>query len=99
MLSSAQLQQFQDEGYVVVDEAIEPEMLAPLRAATARVTEHTRAGAWPHKRRAGEEDIWGVSHLLHPELAEPIFADYMASPPVLEVAADLLGTPRLRLEL
>ena len=50
---------------------------APLRAATARVTARTRAGEWPHKRRASDDDIWGVSHLLHPELAEPIFAEYM----------------------
>jgi hypothetical protein len=36
--------------------------------------------------------------LLHPDLGEPIFADYVASPPVLEVVADLLGAD-LKLEL
>jgi hypothetical protein len=99
MLSATQLRQFHEEGFVIVDSAVEPEMLDTLRAATARVTARTREGGWPHKRRAGEDDIWGVSHLLHPELEEPIFAEYMASAPVLDVAADLLGTSHLRLEL
>jgi ectoine hydroxylase-related dioxygenase (phytanoyl-CoA dioxygenase family) len=99
MLTEAQLRQFREDGYVIIDEAVEPSMLEPLRAAAARVTERTRAGEWPHKRKAGEDDIWGVSHLLHPELDEPVFAEYMASAPVLDVAADLLGTDRLRLEL
>lgn len=98
-LSPAQLEQFHDQGYVIIEQAVEPALLEPLRAATARVTERTRVGEWPHKRRAGDDDIWGVSHLLHPELDEPIFAEYMASAPVLDVAAGLLGTPDLRLEL
>ena len=99
MLTAAQRQQFHDEGYVIIDEAVEPAMLGPLRAATGRVTERTRAGEWPYKRGAPDNDIWGVSHLLHPDLDAPIFAEYMASAPVLDVAADLLGTPELRLEL
>jgi ectoine hydroxylase-related dioxygenase (phytanoyl-CoA dioxygenase family) len=99
MLTEAQRQQFHDDGYVIIDEAVEPAMLEPLRAATGRVTERTRAGEWPHKRGAPDNDIWGVSHLLHPDLDAPIFADYMASAPVLDVAADLLDTPELRLEL
>jgi ectoine hydroxylase-related dioxygenase (phytanoyl-CoA dioxygenase family) len=99
MLSKGQREQFLNDGYVVIDQAVDPSVLEPLRAAADRVTRKARSGKWPHVRRAPEGDIWGVSHLLHPELDEPVFAEYMASPPVLEVAADLLGTPELRLEL
>jgi ectoine hydroxylase-related dioxygenase (phytanoyl-CoA dioxygenase family) len=97
MLSKAQVRQFVEEGYVIVDEAVEPRLLEPLRAAAGRVTEKTRSGAWPHRRAAGD-DIWGVSHLMHPDLGEPVFAEYMASEPVLGVASTLLG-PALRLSL
>jgi ectoine hydroxylase-related dioxygenase (phytanoyl-CoA dioxygenase family) len=97
-LTSEQIQHFYTEGYVVVENAVEPDMLRPLREAAARVVAKTRSGAWPYKRDAGDGDIWGVSHLLHPDLGEPIFAEYVASPPVLEVVGDLLG-PDLKLEL
>jgi ectoine hydroxylase-related dioxygenase (phytanoyl-CoA dioxygenase family) len=98
MLTPAQREQFFERGYVVIDGAVEPDLLEPLRAAANRVTEKTRAGVWPHKRGAGSDDIWGVSHLMHPDLGEPVFAEYMASEPVLGVATDLLG-PSLRMSL
>ncbi|OGG48975.1 MAG: hypothetical protein A3F84_08205 [Candidatus Handelsmanbacteria bacterium RIFCSPLOWO2_12_FULL_64_10] len=105
MLTPSQLQQFKDQGYAIVEDAVPGGMLGPLRGATDRVTERTRRGEWPHKRKAGEDDIWGVSHLLHPDLGEPVFADYVASPVVIDVVGDLLGlkegerSARLQLEL
>jgi hypothetical protein len=97
-LTPSQHQQFIQEGYLIIENAVEPHLLEPLRAAAGRVTEKTRAGAWPHKRGASDDDIWGVSHLMHPDLGEPVFAEYMASEPVLGVASALLG-PDLRLSL
>lgn len=90
MLTSSQLQQYRDQGYVLIDPAVPKGMLTPLRAAAARITERTRSGDWPHKRAAGDDDIWGVGHLLHPGVGEPVFAEYMASSIVIEVVADLL---------
>ena len=98
MLTDQQHRQFAEDGYVVIENAVEPALFEPLRAASARVIERTRRGDWPHKRVIGDGDLWGISHLLHPELGEPVFAEYMASAPVLEVATDLLG-PDLRLGL
>src|SRR5207249_10859489 len=97
-LTRAQREQFVEDGYIIIDQAVEPRLMEPLRAAAACVTEKARVGIWPHKGANGEDDIWGVGHLLHPELDEPVFAEYMASGPVLDVAMDLLG-PSLRLSL
>jgi hypothetical protein len=91
MLSDRQIQQFLEEGYVILDDAVEPRLMGPLREAAARVTERTRAGGWPYKRGIEGGDIWGIHHLLHPDLGEPAFAEYMATDAVLEVARDLLG--------
>jgi ectoine hydroxylase-related dioxygenase (phytanoyl-CoA dioxygenase family) len=97
-LTPAQREQFIQEGYVLIEEAVEPHLREPLRAAAGRVTEKTRSGEWPHQGDAGDGDIWGVNHLLHPDLGEPVFAEYMASDPVLDLAAEQLG-PSLRLSL
>jgi ectoine hydroxylase-related dioxygenase (phytanoyl-CoA dioxygenase family) len=105
MLTTDQLARYRDQGYLIIDPAVPSDLLEPLRQAARRTTEKTRRGEWPHKRQAGDSDIWGVSHLLHPELEEPAFAQYLASPLVLDVVADLLGVPqaqkaqRLQLEL
>src|SRR5438270_5479071 len=97
-LTPARREQFIEDGYLIIDQAVEPHLMEPRRAAAGRVTEKTRAGIWPHKGENGEDDIWGVGHLLRPELGEPVFAEYLASGPVLDVAMDLLG-PSLRLSL
>lgn len=91
MLTSSQIDHYRIYGYLLIDPAVPDGMLEPLRAAAGRLTEKTRRGIWPHKRSAGDDDIWGVGHLLHLEAGEPVFAEYMASPVVLEVVAGLLG--------
>src|SRR5579872_6225401 len=98
MLTESERSQFFSDGYVVVDQAVEPHLMEPLREAAARIVERTRTGQWPHHRAAGGGDIWGVQQLLHPDAGEPVFLEYMASDPVLEVARDLLG-PALRMGL
>jgi hypothetical protein len=97
-LTPAQREQFEQEGYVLIDEAVEPHLLEPLWAAADRVTWKARSGAWPDRRTVGDDDIWGINHLMHPDLGEPVFAQYLASDPVLTVAEALLGTD-LRLSL
>lgn len=98
MLTDAQRDQFETEGYILIEDAVEPRLLEPLRAAADRVTERTRRGEWSHRRDAPDGDIWGVQHLLHPGLGEPVFAEYMATDAVLKVARDLLEEdPRLGL--
>ncbi|MBI4552470.1 MAG: phytanoyl-CoA dioxygenase family protein [Candidatus Latescibacteria bacterium] len=105
MLTSSQLRHYRDHGYLIIERAVPDGLLEPLRTAAGRLTDRTRRGEWPYKRDAGDGDIWGVSHLLHPDVGEPIFAEYIASPVVLDVVADLLRvsaeaqTTPLQLEL
>ena len=91
MLSSDQLRHYRDHGYLLIDPAIPDGLLEPLRAAAGRLTEKTRQGVWPYNRDAGDGDIWGIGHLLHPDAGEPLFAEYMAADIVIEVVADLLA--------
>lgn len=95
-LTPAQLGQLNQDGFIVIQEAVEPHLRERLRAAAGRVTDKTRSGEWPHKGDTGDGDIWGVNHLLHPDLGEPMFGEYMASDLVLDMATELLG-PSLRL--
>ena len=103
-LSEDALRQYCDEGYCVV-QGFPPAMLTPLRLAADRAITRSRRGEWPNSRmcrgQTGEpipgrnpDDIWGVSNLLHPDLQEPAFAEYMASPHVLDVVADILLIPQ-----
>ncbi len=97
MLNAAQLDQFHELGFVVID-GFASELFDPLRKATDRVIKRTRAGTWA-ARKCPNGDVWGVSGLLDPKLEEPIFAMYMATPHVIDVSADLLGDRNLRLSL
>lgn len=99
MLSENQLAQYHQEGYVLIEEAVPAALLEPLREAAQRTTERTRSGQWPHRRDAGSGDIWGVGHLLHPDLGEPTFAEYMACDVVIDVVAQLLGVEDAEAEL
>ena len=100
-LSKSQLKAtYEDQGYVLVPDLIPPDLLPSLRAACDRVVTKTRAGAWPHRRTVGKQfppfddtnpDSWGVQHVMHPELGEPVFARWYTSEGVRATAAALLG--------
>lgn len=91
---------YDDQGYVLVPDLISPDLHPTLRAACDRVIAKTRAGAWPHRRTVGKQfppfddtnpDSWGVQHVMHPALGEPVFARWYTSEGVRAVAAALLG--------
>lgn len=101
MISTSQLEQFRSEGYVII-EGIDSSIYETIRQAAERVTAKGRSGAWPHVRQVPDRqprDILGVSSLLHPDLEEPTFAHYMATPQVLDVAKALLQDKVIRLSL
>ncbi|KAK8170047.1 hypothetical protein IWX90DRAFT_485919 [Phyllosticta citrichinensis] len=69
------------DGFVIIRSLLSPEELASLRAATASTITLGRSGAWPHIRTVPKQfppwpstppddgaGIWGVQHLLHPDL-------------------------------
>lgn len=43
--------------------------------------------------------MWGVQHLLHPELNEPIFMEWYGSPKLMEAVCQLLGTQQEALQM
>ena len=100
-LSAAEERQFAEEGFLIVRNAVEPGMLEPLRLAADRAATLARQGGWGEGTRTGPggSGRWGMSNLHHPALREPVFAEYMASPPVLDVVTQLLGVEDSALEM
>ncbi|KAM7207290.1 hypothetical protein V8F20_002352 [Naviculisporaceae sp. PSN 640] len=108
---SALLTTLHKQGYIIIPSFLNPSELDSLRTATANLTSLARAGSWPHIRTVGKQfppwpstapppeegGIWGVQHLLHPDL--PISASDRAafirlyfSEKILAVVHELLQT-------
>lgn len=95
-----QREELETIGYTIIDvgELCEPDMFARLKAAAKRVVEAARelppteanmCGAHVLRDRPGK-DVWGIRGLFAPGLNEPVFAEYMASRPVLEYVRALM---------
>ena len=99
------LQSLQKNGYVHIPSLLPPSDLPHLLATTTHTTQLARAGAWPHFRSvpkqfppwpstpppADEGGIWGVQHLLHPEMpGREAFAGVYFSERVLAVVEEIL---------
>ncbi|KAG8215776.1 hypothetical protein J3R82DRAFT_7680 [Butyriboletus roseoflavus] len=90
---------YNDQGYVLVPDLIPPDLIPDLCTACDRAIAKTRTGAWPHRRTVGKQfppfddthpDSWGVQHVMHPALGEPVFARWYTSESVRNVAKALL---------
>ncbi|KAH8884646.1 hypothetical protein GQ53DRAFT_386070 [Thozetella sp. PMI_491] len=95
------------DGFVIVPSLLSTEQVSALRAAAAHITSIASAGQWPHIRTVGkqfppwpttpsEDGIWGVQHLLHPNLPIPpaerqAFLELYFGPELLGVSKELLG--------
>lgn len=104
--SKPYLEALQRDGFVVVRSILSPSEVATLRQAATEVTLKTRNGDWPYLRSvpkqfppwpstpppSSEGGIWGVQHLMHPEMPnrEKFIKTYF-SPKILNVAEELLG--------
>lgn len=44
-------------------------------------------------------DVWGVQHVMHPELSEPAFANWYGSKQLLQAVCQLLDTEPKGLQL
>jgi len=103
-LSRDEIKAFYDaEGYVIIPNLIgSDERLLALERATERVIAKTRAGEWTHRRTVGKQfppfdtksarpDVWGVQHVMHPELGEREFVRWYTSDEICGVARLLMG--------
>ncbi|KAL1986968.1 hypothetical protein VTN96DRAFT_5124 [Rasamsonia emersonii] len=103
--STPYLDALQRDGFVVVRSLLSPDEVASLREAATKATAMTRAGNWPFFRTvpkqfppwpktvppASEGGIWGVQHLLHPDMpGREQFAQFYFSDKVLRVVEELL---------
>ena len=106
----ALLDDFQRNGYVIVDGIFDGQDVESLRRAAAEVTQLTREGQWTHRRVVGKQfppydsvavqDSWGVQHLMHPSLPHhTLFTQFYASSPLLDIAAHLLQTNSTSMQL
>lgn len=105
------------QGYVIVKSILSPAQLSSLRSACGEVTAEARTGHWPHVRvlpkqfppwdvsLAVENGIWGVQHLMHPDIANSrsisssparvkdnhqLFAGLYFSEAILSITKDIL---------
>ena len=99
---------FDKQGYVIVHDLTPTDLDRPIREATERVIAKTRSGEWPHRRTVGKQfppynndspDSWGVQHLMHPDLGEPIFAEWYTSDPLIQTVCRLLDCDEDKLQL
>jgi len=91
----------EEDGFVVVDGLVPFDLLESLRAACDRVIEKARSGTWIERRTVGKQfppwprdhdprAIWAVQHVMHPQLAEPIFAQWYGSAKLIQTVAEIL---------
>lgn len=90
---------YDEQGYIVVPDLVTEDDRRPLEEACEHAISLTRAGNWPHRRTVGKQfppfdndnpDSWGVQHVMHPDLGEPVFAQWYTSQPLVEAVKTLL---------
>ncbi|KAJ5458037.1 hypothetical protein N7475_009425 [Penicillium sp. IBT 31633x] len=88
-MSTPHLDALKRDGFVVVRNLLTPAEVSHYREVATKATTQTRNGGWPHFRTGG---IWGVQHLMHPEMpGRDSFARCYFSPTILAVAEELMG--------
>ena len=101
VLSPAQIRAYRDDGYVVLEGAIDIEMVSRARQALARIVERARFVQ-------ANDDVFDledshsaaeprVRRVKSPHRHDPVFEEIVRSPRVLGACVDLLG-PNVRLQ-
>ncbi|KAF3105787.1 hypothetical protein TWF569_008914 [Orbilia oligospora] len=102
---------FERDGFVIIDDVLPLDMFEAAKEACEIAVEKGRREEWPHRRIVGKAfppwpssgpDIWGIQHLMHPDLKLPIFKQIYTDPKLLSTACAILSLPsagNLQLEL
>ncbi|CCM00198.1 uncharacterized protein FIBRA_02226 [Fibroporia radiculosa] len=110
-MNSSELRRLYDEqGFVIIPDLVQDELRSALEEASECAIAKTRSGSWKLRRTVGRQfppygegdpDSWGVQHVMHPELGEPIFAQWYTSDPLVNVVRELLecSEDELQMEL
>lgn len=94
MPTQEQVRQYEEDGYFIADDAVDPAVLPELTAAARRAKEKVRSGkvdVYTHWATKENTEPWGIRGLLAPEFEEPIFAEHMLSEPIMEYTRYFLG--------
>jgi len=96
------LEALQRDGFVLIPSLLPQHLLLAMQASAKYTTERARAGKWPYVRTVPKQyppwhefqhgdNIWGVQHLLHPDMnVRNVFAEVYFSVEVLRIVDELL---------
>ena len=98
MATLLQVEQYREQGYFIVDDAVSPDILVALEAGARSAVEKVRSGAVVATAERISTGGPGVEPrhilgLIAPEFGEPIFAEYLMSEPVETYVRALVGGP------
>ena len=94
MPTSEQVQQYDEQGYFIADDAVDPAVLPELISAAQRAKEKVRSGqvdVYTHWATKENTEPWAIRGLLAPEFEEPIFAEHMLSEPIMQYVRYFIG--------
>jgi hypothetical protein len=100
--------QLEEEGFVIIPGLISPEDSPRLEKACDHVITRTRDGSWTHRRTVGKQfppfgdedsDSWGVQHVMHPDLKEPVFSEWYTSTALINTVQALLSCQEEELQM
>ncbi|GEQ71339.1 hypothetical protein JCM33374_g5022 [Metschnikowia sp. JCM 33374] len=98
--------QIAQDGFSVIRNFLTKEEVEKYRKASEKVVEYARAGNWKDVRTRGKQfppwpanyspDIWGITGLMHPALAEMAtpFQQLYSEDKLLDVVGDILQTTK-----
>ena len=98
MVAQAHHQAFAEDGFFIVDDAIDPVLLAPMRDAAVRIKTKVRAGEVDtFTQWAAPGEPFNILGMLSPDFDESVFSEYMLCQPLMKAVVDQIG-PDLRWE-
>ncbi|HIG48963.1 MAG TPA: hypothetical protein EYQ20_21935, partial [candidate division Zixibacteria bacterium] len=94
MPTPEQVQQYDELGYFIAEDTVDPAVLPELLAATRRAKKKVRSGrvdVYTHWATKENSEPWAIRGLLAPEFEEPIFAEHLLSGPIMNYVHYFLG--------
>lgn len=105
--------EIEEKGYTVVRNFLTPEEIDQYKKLSNKLIDISRAGNWPFVRINGKQfppwdseddkpDIWGVTHLMHPDFNDVGGEQYQllySSEKLLYIVKDILQTDEINMEL
>ena len=85
------IEQYEEQGYFVVDGMVDEGMVDELEGASRRVRDKVRSGEVDVANNRGDGDPTAIFGLLAPEFDEAVFARYLLLPKIVEMAKAFLG--------